>query len=226
MSPEELLKVVRLRWDDIRAALDEEQRALLMARLGALAEAPQQDARAVRRAVRGVEHVLLALPPGHPVAAALDGTRLAGPATAGPRVVELARELHARLTTADRPGGPVDADDPGGIIAAARKRLLAQPSLSAQEVRNRCDSTDGLIRLDDPEAGARYPAFQFTGDSGGPMPVVRRVNRLLGAENDPWGAADWWLSGNQWLGGRPASLLGHLPEELLTGAASAMLEGD
>ncbi|MGN5376548.1 hypothetical protein ACQ4WX_00180 [Streptomyces lasalocidi] len=55
---------------------------------------------------------------------------------------------------------------------------------------------------------------------------MRTVNRLLLAQEDPWGAADWWLSGNLWLGGRPAALLGRLPDDLLVGAASAMLEGD
>ncbi|MEE1772770.1 hypothetical protein PUR34_32600 [Streptomyces sp. JV185] len=226
MNPEELLDLVRLHWDDIRSALDDADREELVSRLGALAATPQQAEREVRRAVQGVRLALLDfLPPGHPLRTALDGLRLAGPATACPRVVEQARELHTWLT---RSGGPAPAPpvDPEGIIAAVQRRLLAQPSFSAREVHDGCASTDGLIALDDPVDGTRYPAFQFAGHGGAPIPVVRRVNRLLLADQDPWGAADWWLSSNEWLGGRPATLLGALPEDLLVGAASAMLEGD
>lgn len=231
MNPEELLDLVRLHWDGIRSALDDADRDELVSRLGALAATPQQEAREVRRAVQGVRKALADfLPPGHPVRTALDGPRLAGQVVVGPHVVEQARELHTWLTSDGlrTSGGPVPAlpADPEEIIAAVRRRLLAQPSLSAREVHDCCDSTDGLIALDDPVDGPRYPAFQFAGAGGAPIPVVRRVNRLLLADQDPWGAADWWLSGNQWLGGRPAALLGVLPEELLAGAASAMLEGD
>ncbi|MET9296633.1 hypothetical protein [Streptomyces sp. NPDC003077] len=129
---------------------------------------------------------------------------------------------------------PADIPDPGpdtaAIIAGVQRRLLTAPSLSADEARQRCG--DGsppheLIRLDDPRRGTRYPAFQFAlGPGGPPIPVVRQVNRMLLAHIDPWGAADWWLSGNTWLGGPPVSFLGVLPDETLAGAAHALAEGD
>ncbi|MEV8354137.1 hypothetical protein ACFVTT_08265 [Streptomyces niveus] len=224
MNPEDLLTLIRTHWPDIRSALDDEQRDVVLTRLQVLAAAPAE-AWAIRRAAQGVKLALLDhLPPDHSVRSALDGPRLAEPPWEARAVAERARELQAWLTAAAPPAHTA------GILADARRRLLAEPSLSPEEVRARCadgaEGTTGLIHLDDPVRGPRYPAFQFTGREGGPLPVVCSVNRLLLADEDPWGAADWWLSGNLWLGGAPAALLGRLPDDLLVGAASAMLEGD
>ncbi|NEC75117.1 hypothetical protein G3I25_26695, partial [Streptomyces rochei] len=82
------------------------------------------------------------------------------------------------------------------------------------------------IRLDDPRSGARYPRFQFRPGTAEPLPVVRRVNELLRADRDPWGAADWWLGGNAWLRGVPADLVGTLPDDELVRAAAELVEGD
>ncbi|MCC3767463.1 hypothetical protein [Streptomyces sp. UNOC14_S4] len=116
------------------------------------------------------------------------------------------------------------------IVATVQRRLLRAPSLSAEEARDRCAGGPPpreLIRLDDPVRGTRYPAFQFAlGPGGAPIPVVRQVNRTLLAHIDPWGAADWWLSGNTWLGGPPVSFLGVLPDEALAGVARALVDGD
>ncbi|MGI3222935.1 hypothetical protein ACRJ4B_02000 [Streptomyces sp. GTA36] len=56
--------------------------------------------------------------------------------------------------------------------------------------------------------------------------MVREVNRLLLAGQDPWGAADWWLGDNEWLDGVPAELLDVVPDELVLAAARALLEDD
>ncbi|RLV04436.1 hypothetical protein CTZ27_10785 [Streptomyces griseocarneus] len=116
------------------------------------------------------------------------------------------------------------------IVATVQRRLLRAPSLSAEEARDRCAGgppPQELIRLDDPVRGTRYPAFQFAlGPGGAPIPVVRQVNRTLLAHIDPWGAADWWLSGNTWLGGPPVSFLGVLPDASLAGVAQALVDGD
>ncbi|MBC3841384.1 hypothetical protein GXW82_16995 [Streptacidiphilus sp. 4-A2] len=177
--------------------------ALLLDRLAALAAAPAEE-RAVRRAVQGVRLALYgALPPGHPVRSRLDGPRLTEPVREVSTVALRAGELHTWLTAPGPPTepGPTPGPDPGpdpvpgtgtaGIVAAVRRRLLGERSLSPEEVRHRCGdsaaaSIDGLIRLDDPVHGTRYPAFQFSTDGGGAFPVVRRVNALLQAETDPW----------------------------------------
>jgi hypothetical protein len=225
MNPEELFDLVGEHRDSIHEALDGEQYALLLDRLGALAESAEADPRTVRRALQGVRLALVPLPLDHPVRVALDSVRLAGPAL-DMAVVTRARTLLGRLSQ------PPPAPDTAAIIRAVQARLLAQPVLNRPVVQARCHSAGldepppELIRLDDADRGARYPAFQFGGATGGPIPVVLRVNRILLAGIDPWGAADWWLSGNVQLGGKPAALLGELPDEQLVGAATALVEGD
>lgn len=225
MNPEQLLDLVGEHRLSIREALDDDQYALLLARLEALAGTAETDNKAVGKALQGVRLVLTRLPFDHPVQLALDAVRLAGP-TIGPTAVGRARSLLARL------GEPPPVPEPAAIIRAVQARLLAERALNRPVVYTRCQSVGldepppELIRLHDTEHGDRYPAFQFAGAGGGPIPVVLLVNRILLAGIDPWGAADWWLSGNVWLGGKPASLLGELPDEQLVGAATALVEGD
>ena len=45
---------------------------------------------------------------------------------------------------------------------------------------------------------------------------------MLHAARDPIGVADWWLSRNSWLDGRPSELLGRVPDGDLLGAARAI----
>ncbi|MFC9233421.1 hypothetical protein ACFTZI_31415 [Streptomyces decoyicus] len=216
----------------VREALGDEQYAVLLARLEALVAVPPDDDRAIRRAVQGVRLVLLELPFGHPVRAALDSVRLAS-APPGPTAVAGARELMALLagpspapeTEGPDSGGPDSGAGPGDVP----DELLRAPALSADEARARCGGAappPELIRLAAPHGGDRYPEFQFAAGSGTPYEVVLEVNRLLLADIDPWGAAAWWLSGNTWLGGTPAALLGRLPDQQLVGAATALVEGD
>jgi hypothetical protein len=225
MTPERLLGLVGEHQGSIRETLDGEQYALLLERLGALAEASEADPKAVRKALQGVRLALVPLPLDHPVRLALDSVRLTG-SVIGPTAVTSARDLLGRLSQTP----PVA--EPAAIIRAVQARLLAEPALNRPVAHARCHSAGleepppDLIRLDDVDRGARYPAFQFAGAAGGPIPVVLRINRILLAGIDPWGAADWWLSGNTWLGARPASLLGALPDEQLVGAATALVEGD
>ncbi|MEU9117224.1 hypothetical protein AB0D04_37090 [Streptomyces sp. NPDC048483] len=231
-APSPLLALIRGHWASIQAALDDDQQATLVARLRAVSDA-RDDTRARRKALQGVRLALLPLPLDHPVRAALDSPRgAAAPVMDDPLIAEQARELLSWLADPP-PADPSPPPETAEIRAAVRRRLLAEPSLSDAEVRARCAGhapAPGLIRLDDPVRGPRYPAFQFTGDGGGNRavipPVVRYINHLLMADRDPWGAADWWLSGNVWLGGRPAALIGELPDETLTGAAAAMVGAD
>lgn len=219
---ERLLALVGEHRDTVRDALDDEQYALLLARLAALGDAAPDDTRAVRRALQGVRLALLALPLGHPVRLALDSVRLVA-APPGPSTVAGAQELMARLVL------PEPASGTDGTGDTAQDQLLSAPALSADEARARCGGTappPELIRLTDAQGGDHYPEFQFGTGDGRPCEVVLEVNRVLLADIDPWGAAAWWLSGNTWLGGTPASLLGRLPDRELVGAATALAEGD
>ncbi|MFF5442129.1 hypothetical protein [Streptomyces achromogenes] len=216
----QVLALIEEHRDSIRALLTEEQYELLLTRLRALADTAPDDDRAVRRALQAVRHCLVPLPFGHPVRKALDSVRLVAAPPAGGPVVSRSRDLLDRLT----PGPPPPPGTPA-IIAAAERRLLRVPALSATEARARCDGSappPELIRL-----GDRYPEFQFRPGDGTPYEVVLEVNRVLLADADPWGAADWWLSGNEWLdGGSPAALLGVRPDRELVVAAVALVEGD
>jgi hypothetical protein len=79
-----------------------------------------------------------------------------------------------------------------------------------------------LIRLERGDGVVQLPAFQFDA-AGRPIQIVLTVNRLLGAEDDPWGAADWWLGPNAWLGAVPADLIGQVDENVLLATAKAVV---
>ncbi|MFE9068545.1 hypothetical protein [Streptomyces violaceusniger] len=220
-----LLVLIAEHIDSIRAELTDEQYQLLLTHLRVLADTPPNDSRAVRRAFHALRLCLVSLPYGHPVREALDSVRLVGMAHAGPPVLLRARDLLVRLT-AEPPPRP----DTTAIIAAAERRLRQAPALSAADVHARYDGSappPELIRFAGADLGDRYPEFQFQPGGGAPYEVVLEVNRVLLADADPWGAADWWLSGNTWLGGGPpAALLGVRPDRELVGAAVALVEGD
>ncbi|MEU6510595.1 hypothetical protein [Streptomyces sp. NPDC046942] len=224
-AAERLLALIGTHRDSIREALDDEQYALLLTRLAALAGTEPDDDREVRRTLQRVRLSLLELPVNHPVHVALDSVRLVA-APPGPQTVASAQDLLARLRLTSP---PYEATDPQPVRADPElERLRQAPGLSADEARVRCGGPPPpeLIRLRDVRGGVRYPEFQFAEGDGTPYEVVLEVNRLLLADIDPWGAAAWWLSVNTWLGGTPASLLGLLPDHRLVGAAGALAEGE
>ncbi|MEV7418588.1 hypothetical protein [Streptomyces sp. NPDC089919] len=225
MTPDDLIRLLDAHWAAVLDALDPADRTELAALLRGLTAA--EDPPAVQGALRRLRRLLRALPDAHPVAAALrSGVRFAGaPGAVLDRAPVLA--LLARLpepaaapgTGAAQPGAAAPPLDP------VRARLLAAPSLGAAEL-GAGGAEPGLIRLRDPQRGDRYPLFQFAAGGTRPLPVVSRINRLLMADRDPWGAADWWLGGNRWLRGVPAELLGSVPDDELTRAVLELVEGE
>ncbi|QES47243.1 hypothetical protein DEJ50_04755 [Streptomyces venezuelae] len=214
MTPDEFVALLGDHWPQTLEALDPADREELAVLLRGLASAA--DSQAVQAALRRLRRLLRALPDEHPVTLALrDGVRFAGSTDAAdaPGVDRL--PVLALLAALDGPPEP----DP------LRARLLAAPSLAAAEVAAG-PGEPGLIRLRHPELGDRYPRFQFATGTARPLAVVGRINRLLMADRDPWGAADWWLGRNRWLHGVPAELLGSVPDEELTRAARELVEGD
>ncbi|MFJ7254003.1 hypothetical protein ACIQWV_15830 [Streptomyces sp. NPDC098085] len=99
--------------------------------------------------------------------------------------------------------------------------LLAEPAVPAVSVDLAADRARDLILLTDEHEVEWIPAFQIDLDSGVPYPVVVEINRLLSADADPWGAADWWLGSNVWLDAAPARLLGTGADGALLSAARA-----
>lgn len=72
--------------------------------------------------------------------------------------------------------------------------------------------------------GYLYPAFQFDPERRDVFPVVRAVNELLDAVDDPWGVASWWVSRHARLGVRPVDLVGTERAEDLVAVAEAVAE--
>jgi hypothetical protein len=104
----------------------------------------------------------------------------------------------------DNPLSAVDAVA-DALAAESRAALLQFGALEAGP-----DAEGGelwlSIRIDDQMF---YPLFQFA--STRPYrqyEIVAGLRQQLGADDDPTGAAAWWLTPNPWLSARPAELLG------------------
>lgn len=132
----------------------------------------------------------------------------------------VAAEARALLATLDVLSETLPTSEE--ILAAAKSRLLGEPSLTHGELRSRGGdpTAKGLLRLFRPDGVEVLPAFQFD-PVGEPRPVVLKINRILDADRDRWAVADWWLSFSARLGTRPATLLGgHSDDRLLAAAKS------
>jgi hypothetical protein len=236
MAVEDALAALREHWNDVIAQLTPEA-ADELRRLVPEIGGPGRQA-----AVDRVIDILNAgLPVRHPVRRALVRGHLFAPPVTDWAAISAALTEQA----GPPPGDPVAndpvasdpvvndavANDPGAddapsvaeIQRIVTERLLAAPALSEQQVREHgTDPADpGLLRLTRADGGHQWPAFQFLPDKG-THPLVRVINKVLNAAGDPVGVADWWLSPNSWLDGRPSELLGQLPDEALLGAAQAI----
>ncbi|MGY0060205.1 hypothetical protein ACWY4P_27290 [Streptomyces sp. LZ34] len=223
MTTNDLLELLRRHLPEIRASLTAAQFARFQDSVRRLREVGD-DARAMSRAVREVRLCLLPLPRENELRRRLDQLRSPGaaPSAVLPDAGQL-DELIRLLESVDWPTlDPASAE----IARGVRQRLLTAPARGPEQLTAAAaedPARAGLIRLTDPELGDRYPDFQFDPDTGDPRPVVQRINRLLLFDQDPWGAADWWLAGNSWLRDTPAALVGRVPDALLTEAAAALV---
>jgi hypothetical protein len=190
-------------WSDL--APDQRQAVSLTARELALAA---QDEQALGRAALKLMRVLRrALPADHPVLLAAEGdVRWAQAPDVDWAPVIGALSLRIEEMVRDEVQG----------------RLAAAVSLSAEQMRAAGEDPGQpfLVRLETGSGGVRFPAFQFS-PQGGVISVVLQVNELLGAADDPWGVADWWLGDNAWLDAVPADLIGVADGSLLAAAAAA-----
>jgi hypothetical protein len=172
-------------WDPVWLGLTSGQRSELTAAVGELIRADPND-EAFFMALLGVLDVLRnVLPERHAILDATDDTyRWA----AAPPVdwVPVIAGLSGRIALIAR-------DD-------VRERLRESPALTADQIRSAGwnPANPLLIRLESASGDVRFPAFQFD-PAGQPIATVLTVNERLGADDDPWGAADWWLGDNAWL---------------------------
>jgi len=84
----------------------------------------------------------------------------------------------------------------GHEMSAAERKDIISRSLVALPVQ-----TNSSTKL-------HYPAFQIDQKRGCIFSQVQKVNEILDAGNDPWGAASWWISTHLRIGTAPKNLLG------------------
>ncbi|MGG2461485.1 hypothetical protein ACO0M4_16955 [Streptomyces sp. RGM 3693] len=236
------VETIHRHWADLSGRLDPAAREELWEILAEAEGDPVAAARDLRELIKPFA------PPGHPAREALTppGVRFRPGAAAppDPHLLPLLLALRTDVLTtpghspaalagaAARPGtdGPHDTGDaaPPPPEEATPYRpdaddawLLAEPAVPAASVDLAADQTHDLILLTDENDVELIPTFQFDPGSGAPYPVVIEINRLLSAEEDPWGAADWWLGSNVWLDAPPARLLGTGADDALRSAAWA-----
>ena len=214
MAVEDAIWALHEHWADVMARLDAGARQELGRLLDDLA-GPDR----ARASAQIADLLVEELPPGHPVRRALVGGTLFAPADVD--WPSLTRALRDRAAATD-----LRLDQPmptGWVLRNVEDRLLSVAALNEQEVRGLgLDPADpDLIRLRRAAGGHQWPAFQFGSDGSLPE-LVRSINRLLGAHDDPIGVADWWLSRNGWLGEAPHSLIGRVPDDRLVQAARAV----
>ena len=225
------LAVLAERWDEVESLVEPPKWADFVQAVARFAAAPDEAGRRAA-AFNLIERLSVALPPDHPVLAALAGedTRLSGPGSIDYAIVAAALGRRIATPTPDdraaqppsrsEPHTPPEAPSADEVASGAQSHLLNLPCVTAGWLRMRGHDPRirDLIRLG---ADGALPAFQFDAD-GTPRPVVLAVNRLLDADDDPWGAADWWSGANAWLGSAPADLIGHGQDDVLVAAAEAL----
>ena len=219
MAIEHAVEALRDHWDDVSARMDTKQVLDLVGRLGG----PEH----LRAATALADLLVEELPSAHPVRRALSqGYMLQQSEVDWARFKDdfIAHDTATWGATAGRDRTGIGQDPVGNtVLAQVIARLLRAPALTEAEVRSRGADPDdpAVVRLTRPDGGVQWPEFQF-GPEAGPLPVVRMVNGVLDAARDPVGAADWWLSRNVRPGGRPAELIGLIPDDHLVRAARAL----
>ncbi|MFF8381436.1 hypothetical protein ACF07V_35600 [Streptomyces sp. NPDC015661] len=215
MNPYAVLAAAAARWERVADGLDGPRRERLAEHLATVRRATDEQGRAT--AAQAAVHVLRE---GLPDEFGTEGeARWAADVLDDAYLGFHAEDLAVLLLDGHRMVGPV--------LGPVRERLLAAPALNADTVLRRGGDPYAreLIRLRGAGGVLRLPRFQF---SEGTLPwmAVLEVNRLLEADRDPWGAADWWLSANAWLGAAPAELLGGPMEHQLADLAGFLMEGE
>lgn len=102
------------------------------------------------------------------------------------------------------------------VFARSLGSKAGNPREFARAVRVRGD----VVAIPRP-GGYLYPAFQIDVVHRALRPIVREINRQLGAKDDPWGVASWWFTYDSRLGGEPAAFVADPAKESELRAAAA-----
>jgi hypothetical protein len=222
MGYERAVRAWAAHWADVSARLSADTLRYLTDLAGQLRLAPADQAADVAQTIGRVLDQVLPRDDDDPVRQALNDASVTRGETPTRDWRDLADQLLRQAEDPDLSTAAAATPSAAEVTFWTSRFLLAETALDQDdlEIRGQSPRDPGLIRLDRDGGGEQWPAFQFGAD-GTPLSLVRAVNRLLAADEDPWGAADWWLGHNQWLDGVPARLIGQVPDDLLLDAARA-----
>lgn len=218
MLPEALLFAARA-WSYLRDRIEPDEVELIRRHLAGAVHGGQWDAGQLMAVLFGHEGK------DYPGWGALAERPVRGPATlAPPPLAAAAATLRLRVEEDELATALtelVESPDPDAVERAAEERLWIVPMLELPAP----DTGRSLVVL---TRGMRSfaPVFQFARGAGVVAPGVEDVNRILGASEDPWGAASWWLTPHAALDAIPADALRVGEREAVTAAARAACELD
>lgn len=141
------------------------------------------------------------------------------------RVLDFNQAADSALKQARIVGEAISAIWNEPLLPSSEVARLLGANASNREKVNALRRRSRLLGL--PRDGGRrylYPAFQVDVARQRLFPEVGEVNELLGAAEDPWGTASWWLSENDRLGGRPMDLVGTEQAPAVAQAARSLLQ--
>lgn len=178
MALADALRALAQAWPELAPTIPAARQRAVREQLAALVHGAPWDASVILSAALSDQ------PAGHPAWSALlrrDTRRASGDAAAGVALAAMHLRLVIELTGTEEP-----ADTPRAAEEAAEARIFEAPM---REVGDR--PPDGALAL--PREQRRLaPEFQFD-EQGNVRPAVATVNRILDADDDPWGSASWWL---------------------------------
>jgi hypothetical protein len=212
MAVDDALNVILSEWDDIEPLLT-------VSELTTLASVSRETmrGRGWGRASVVFDIISAALPAGHAAWPALQSRP--GPAwrsfPAGPPDLELIGRAERALAS---PWAAADAE--ADSLAEESQAMVLRHGTAPGGIAE--DGSDRWLAVRS-NGQMLYPLFQFA--SAEPYrqhDTVGRLMRQVGAADDPWGAAAWWLTPNAWLSAIPADLLGTSREPEIAYAADQL----
>lgn len=113
------------------------------------------------------------------------------------------------------------------LDASSFARVLGSRASNPREFARAARSRSDVVALPRP-GGFVFPAFQVDASRREIWPIVRELNRRLGAHHDPWAVASWWFTRDSRLDAAPFTLISDpaRADDLRTAAARELAPVD
>jgi hypothetical protein len=140
--------------------------------------------------------------PDDPIWSALEAQSTRRLGRPDPEILVVAAELRMLIEFKTPPAGP------GKAPSVSVEDVADEAEASVLDVPSRVVASGHVAGVVVVPSAKQFvaPSFQF-GPDGKVLPTVAEVNRILDADDDPWGVASWWLSPHAALHGIPADQL-------------------